>query len=94
MRYICSKCAATEEITTRKAKCDCGGLWKLDYKPPKFDLSLVDHDTWSIFRYRAFMPLEGAHWQEISLGEGITPVVQFNEDVLLKMDYFMQNISY
>ena len=94
MRYICSKCAATEEVTTRKAKCDCGGLWKLDYKPPKFELSLVDHDTWSIFRYRAFMPLEGAHWQEISLGEGLTPVVQFSEDVLLKMDYLMPTLSF
>ena len=94
MRYICSKCAATAEVTTRKAKCDCGGLWKLDYKPPKFDLSLVDRDTWSIFRYRAFMPLEGAHWQEISLGEGMTPVIQFNDDVLLKMDYFMPTLSF
>ncbi|HYE10097.1 MAG TPA: threonine synthase, partial [Patescibacteria group bacterium] len=59
MRYICSKCGVTSEVTTRKAKCDCGGLWKLDYKPRKFDLSLIDRDTWSIFRYRDFMPIEG-----------------------------------
>lgn len=94
MRYICSKCAATAEVSTRKAKCDCGGLWKLDYKPPKFDLSLVDHDIWNIFRYRAFMPMEGAYWKEISLGEGMTPVIQFDKDVLLKMDYFMPTLSF
>ena len=94
MKYICSKCGITEKVTTRKSKCNCGGLWKLDYKPPKFDLSLIDKDTWSIFRYRAFMPLEGEQWRELSLGEGMTPVIQFNKDVLLKMDYFMPTLSF
>lgn len=94
MKYICSKCGIKMEVSTRKAKCDCGGLWKLDFKPPKFDLSLVDNSTWNIFRYRAFMPLEGEYWREISLGEGMTPVIQFNEDVLLKMDYFMPTLSF
>lgn len=94
MKYVCSKCGLTADVATRKAKCDCGGLWKLDYKPPKFDLSLIDRDTWSIFRYRAFMPLEGELWSDISLGEGMTPVIQFDEDVLLKMDYFMPTLSF
>ena len=40
------------------------------------------------------MPLEGESWREISLGEGLTPVIQFNEDVLLKMDYFMPTLSF
>lgn len=94
MNYVCSNCNATSEVSTRAAKCECGGLWKLDYKPPKFDLSLVDRDTWSIFRYRAFMPLEGEHWRDISLGEGMTPIISFDEDVLLKMDYFMPTLSF
>ncbi|WP_371362228.1 Threonine synthase [Sporomusa rhizae] len=94
MKYVCANCKATAEVTTRAAKCDCGGLWKLDYKPPQFDLSLVDRETWSIFRYRAFMPLEGEYWREISLGEGMTPIVPFDEDVLLKMDYFMPTLSF
>ena len=54
MNFICSKCGQAVNVETRNAKCDCGGLWKLDYKPPKFDLSLIDRDTWNIFRYRAF----------------------------------------
>ncbi len=49
MKYICSKCGKAIPVTARKSKCDCGGLWKLDYKPPKFDLSLIDRDTWSLF---------------------------------------------
>lgn len=94
MKYICSKCGMGTEVTTLEANCDCGGLWKLDFKPPAFDLSLVDRSTWSIFRYRAFLPLEGEHWRQISLGEGMTPVIQLDEDVLLKMEYYMPTLSF
>ncbi|XBX08535.1 hypothetical protein QMP26_10870 [Enterocloster clostridioformis] len=44
-------------------------------------------DTWGIFRYRAFMPLSDEGWQDITLGEGMTPVIRFSENVLRKMDY-------
>ncbi len=94
MKFICSKCNVIEEATTLKAKCDCGGLWKLKFKPPKFDLSLIDKGTWSIFRYRNFMALLDEQWKNISLGEGMTPIIQFDEDVLLKMDYFMPTLSF
>lgn len=94
MKYICTKCGQTEEVTTRKAACECGGLWKLDFTPPKFDEALIDRDTWNIFRYRKFMGLSGDEWQQVTLGEGMTPIIPFNEDVLLKMDYFMPTLSF
>ncbi len=94
MNYVCSKCGKKEEVSTRKAKCDCGGLWKLDFQPPKFSLDLIDKDTWSIFRYRAFMPLSDESWRDISLGEGMTPVINWDEDLMLKMDYFMPTLSF
>ncbi|SEJ01267.1 threonine synthase [Propionispira arboris] len=94
MKYICSQCGKAIPVTTRKSKCDCGGLWKLDYKPPKFDLSLIDRDTWSLFRYRAFMPIFDEHWREVTLGEGMTPVIEFDENVLLKMEYYMPTLSF
>lgn len=94
MKYICSQCGKAIPVTARKSKCDCGGLWKLDYKPPKFDLSLIDRDTWSLFRYRAFMPIYDEHWREVTLGEGMTPVIEFDEDVLLKMEYYMPTLSF
>lgn len=94
MDYICSRCGHKEAVTTRKAKCDCGGLWKLDFRPPGFDPDEVDTSEWSMFRYRRFMALEDDSWRDISLGEGMTPVVRFDENVLLKMDYFMPTLSY
>ncbi len=92
--YICTKCGKRESTKTLKARCDCGGLWKLDYHPPKFDLKKIDRSEWSIFRYRAFLPLEGDGWRPVSLGEGMTPIVRLDGDLLVKMDYFMPTLSF
>ena len=94
MDYICSKCGRREPASTREPKCGCGGLWNLDFIPPAFDTSLIDKDTWSLFRYRAFLPLEGEGWRNITLGEGMSPLLRLDDQVLLKMDYFMPTLSF
>lgn len=94
MEFICTKCGRKETVTTRAAHCTCGGLWKLSFEPPKFDLADVDRNEWSLFRYRRFLALDDESWRGISLGEGMTPVVRLDEDVLLKMDYFMPTLSF
>lgn len=92
--FVCNRCKKRAEVTTRRPRCECGGLWKLSYDIPKFDESLIDRDEWSIFRYRAFMPLEGDAWKGVSLGEGMTPIVKFDDDLMLKMDYCMPTLSF
>lgn len=94
MRFVCSECGHIEETTTLRPCCSCGGLWDLDFEPPAFDPAKIDRNEWSIFRYRAFMALEDESWRSVTLGEGMTPVVRLNSDVLLKMDYFMPTLSY
>lgn len=56
MEFVCTKCGHRENVATRKSKCDCGGLWKLDYVPPKYSAELIDDSVWGLFRYRRFMP--------------------------------------
>ena len=94
MQFICTKCGHTEPVTTRRAHCACGGLWDLDFQPPAFSLDAVDKAQWSLFRYRDFMALEGDAWRDVTLGEGMTPVVPLDENVLLKMDYCMPTLSF
>lgn len=94
LNYICSDCGIKEPVTTRNETCECGGLWKLDFRPEPFNTEQIDRDTWSMFRYRAFMPLYDESWKDITLGEGMTPVIQFSENLLLKMDYFMPTLSF
>ncbi|MFV0482205.1 MAG: threonine synthase [Campylobacteraceae bacterium] len=94
MEFICSKCKTKVDVSTKEAICKCGGLWDLDFNPPKFELSLIDKDEWNIFRYKAFMPFFDDTYKSITLGEGVTPIVKLDSDVLLKMDYFMPTLSF
>ncbi|WP_196600079.1 threonine synthase [Pectinatus frisingensis] len=95
MDFVCSECGNRESADTYKPRCDkCGGLWKLDFKPPKFDLDEVDKGTWSIFRYRRFMPVDDDSWRNISLGEGMTPIIDFDDGILFKMEYYMPTLSF
>lgn len=94
MDYICSKCGKKVSVSTRQARCACGGLWKLDFIPPEFSMDGIDREEWSQFRYRKYMALEDESWRELTLGEGMTPVVRLNGNVLLKMDYMMPTLSY
>lgn len=94
MKFICQQCAQSAPVSTRQAKCDCGGLWTLDYQPPRFDLKEIDRDEWSLFRYRKFIALQDESWRDISLGEGMTPIRRLDKQVLLKMDYFMPTLSF
>jgi len=94
VELICSSCGHRESAATRMPACSCGGLWDLDFTPPRFDRSLIDRETWGLFRYKAFLPLENAIWRDVTLGEGMTPVVRLDSSVLLKMDYFMPTLSF
>ncbi len=93
-QYVCAVCGKTESVATRAPRCECGGLWKLRYDLPKFSEDLIDREEWSIFRYRAFMPLTDDTWRSVTLGEGMTPVIPFDDDLMLKMDYFMPTLSF
>lgn len=94
MEFVCAKCGHREPVSTRKSHCPCGGLWDLDYAPPKFSLEDIDRTQWNQFRYRRFLALEDESWRAVSLGEGMTPIVSLDGDVLLKMDYYMPTLSF
>ena len=94
MEFICSECGMRVSAATRLPRCSCGGLWDLDFTPPVFDSELIDRDEWSIFRYRRFLALEDDSWRNVTLGEGMTPILRLNRDVMLKMDYYMPTSSF
>ncbi len=94
MQFRCSRCGATEATSTLKPRCSCGGLWDLDFRPQTFSLEAIDRSQWNQFRYRAFMALEDDAWKAVTLGEGMTPVVELEEGLLVKLDYCMATLSY
>lgn len=94
MQFKCIKCGKPFPTNIMQPACDCGGLLELDFEAPIWDEKRIHKDTWSLFRYRDFLALDGDTWKDISMGEGMTPIVRFDEDVLFKMDYFMPTLSF
>lgn len=90
MHYRCLTCGTKESIETSKYKCECGGLWTLDYEKETFDLSLINQDQWNLYRYERYLPIE----EHITLGEGLSPIINLDQNVMLKMDYFMPTLSF
>lgn len=93
-QFKCFSCKTTAPLSTLSFKCSCGSLYELDFSPPKFSMNLIDSREFNIFRYRAFMPLENDLWREVTLGEGLTSTVQYNEKLYLKLDYAMPTLSF
>lgn len=94
MKFICSQCGHEEPVTTLAPKCACGGLWNLHHEAEPFSLENIDTKEWSLFRYRKSMALLDESWRELTMGEGMTPIVRFSKNILLKMDYFMPTLSF
>lgn len=92
--YRCADCGREAGLETRDYCCSCGGAFELAFEPPAFDLSGVDRSEWSLFRYRKFLPLQDESWREVTMGEGMTPVVPLDADTLVKLDYAMPTLSF
>ncbi len=92
--FKCSMCGGRAPLETRTFRCGCGGLYKLDFTPPEFSLSLIDKSQFNIFRYRAFMPLHNDLWSGITLGEGLTDTVAYKDGLYFKLDYAMPTLSF
>jgi len=92
--FRCSECGKEFPLETRDFRCACGGAFDLSYTPPPFSPDLVDRKEWSIFRYREFLPVTNNLWKGLSMGEGMTPVAEFNKNVFVKVDYMMPTLSF
>ena len=94
MNYRCIHCGALTDTTTHAPFCTCGGLFELDFTPPAWDAAKIDKSEWSLFRYRAFMAVDGDSWRDVTLGEGMTPTVQLEPGMYVKVDYMMPTLSF
>lgn len=59
----------------------------------------IDESEWTIWRYRTALPIDpmSSDWRSITLGEGVTPLVDAGHDypgLKLKVDYAMPTLSF
>ena len=92
--FRCESCGKLSPLENLSFECECGGLYSLDFTPPKFSLDLIDKSEFSLFRYRKFMPLKNEIWRDITLGEGMSACVKFDEKLYFKLDYAMPTLSF
>ena len=92
--FRCSECNKEFPIETMDFRCTCGEPFNLFFTPERFSLDLIDKNEWSLFRYKAFLPVTNDLWKDISLGEGKTPLVKLQNNVFLKADYYMPTLSF
>lgn len=94
MKYICRHCGKTYSITSMRYICECGSLLHLSYPktPPDFGSLGNDHSLW---RYRsALPPFERETIEQITMGEGGTPIIRLEENLFGKADYLTPTLSF
>ena len=73
MNLLCSDCGRRWPLDPTRWCCDCGGVLEVAGAPP-FDPALVDEREYTLWRYRAALPLPDGV-DQVTLGEGWTPLV-------------------
>lgn len=96
MNYICSECKSRYSLESNKWKCVCGELLGFEYTKKKIDFSQTSTSrNHSLWKYIDSLPFEEEDdWQDISLGEGGTPLIKLSENVFAKAEYYMPTLSF
>ena len=96
IEYMCDQCNATYRIDTLRYRCDCGQPLQLKKTEVGFSTDQVSVDDSTLWRYRQALPIADEA-SIISLGEGLTPLVSFDNDTYdhrLKLDFVCPTGSY
>ena len=93
--YICRSCGKEYPLHSLEYKCSCGGLFGLDPVGTSFDFdkSMSPADA-SLWRYIEVLPFTKAEALQLSLGEGMTPLINIEKGLFGKADYYMPTLSF
>lgn len=96
MNYICTECGKKFALESNQWKCDCSGLLHLEYekKPLDFNTTALSKNH-SLWKYIDAMPFDiDDCWNEVTMGEGDTPLIFIDKNVYAKADYYMPTLSF
>lgn len=95
IEFVCINCGERYPENTKEYRCKCGGLFDLAPVKVAFDfhkqLSIKDLSLW---RYEEALPYTGEAASELTMGEGLTPLVKVQDGLLGKAEYFMPTLSF
>lgn len=93
-KFQCNDCNKQYEIKDMPIKCICGGMLNIEGRNTNFSVKDIVTTRWNMFRYVKSMPIESDVWEDITMGEGMTDIVKYYENVFVKMDYMMPTLSF
>ena len=96
MNYVCAMCSQKFSLQSNKWKCNCGGLLHLEYakKPLDFAVTAISRNH-SLWKYIDALPFsQEDSWQQVTLGEGDTPLIAVDKNLYAKADYYMPTLSF
>lgn len=81
------KCINCQSSTTNPLdyRCHCGSPFEVHVKI-EFSKNMIKKNNYTVFRYREFFPYLNKE-QNISLGEGWTPLIKYDKKVSFKLDF-------
>ena len=91
MTLYCPNCEHHPALLDWRCE-NCGSALELRDLPP-FDAGQIDSSVWSLWRYKAMLPVE----QTFTLGAGMTPLIEATVDgvqVYAKCDHLNPSGSY
>lgn len=99
--FRCRACGAAAALDEGAWRCRCGGLFDLELQLPDgafADLGAagLGAQPWSLWRYRTALPFSASAtgWQDVTMGEGATPLVAIDDGLRLKLDFLMPTLSF
>ncbi|MCU1489027.1 MAG: threonine synthase, partial [Acidimicrobiaceae bacterium] len=95
-RFVCRNCATSYALADGAWRCLCGGLFDLEMDIPKDAFSELATLPFSLWRYHRALPFSpsATSWQDVTLGEGATPIVTEPDGLVLKLDFLMPTLSF
>lgn len=93
MKYVCNICSAEYPVDTLRYRCQCGGLFSLEYeKKEDMDFSVSARSLW---RFSSMLPpLSKDVIDKVTMQEGGTPLISLGENLEGKAEYFMPTLSF
>lgn len=95
VQLICRQCGAQYPAQSVRWRCDCGGLFDLDFAA-RFHREKIVSRPPDMWRYREALPI-AADENIVSMGEGFTPLMRFalgGREVWVKQDHLFPTGSY
>ncbi len=95
MDYYCKKCFKGYPLNTMDYKCECGGFFELDFIRREYEPNTKKEiSNLSLWQYEKVLPFTKDESKDLTMMEGLTPLIELEENLFAKAEYYMPTLSF